>query len=447
MFRVAVKYRYLDLALWILLLASLVFYSYWNPPYILLIVASIIFNFTLVNQFDRYPAKAKTLLWIGMLVNLAPITYFKYYNFFIHNINDAFHTSFIKPELFLPLGISFFTFQQISYLLDYYRGITTKPRFLYYALVVCFFPHLIAGPILIYRDIIPQLKDLRTYGISWRNICIGLGLISLGLFKKVVIADSISPWVGEVFNNNEPLKFWDAWIGALSYTYQIYFDFSGYSDMAIGLGKLFNVSLPVNFNSPYKSTSIIDFWRRWHITLSRFLREYVYIALGGNRGTELRRYVNVFTTMLLGGLWHGAGWNFIVWGGAHGLIICINHLWRKVNQRLGIPIFKPLAWLMTFTSVIFCWVMFRAQSFTQGWEFIKVMTGLQTAELGVLPLKRLACIAFLTIACLTLPENWEWTNFNNKKETKVKLAICFVLIIISVLFISENPSEFLYFQF
>lgn len=359
-----------------LLVTSLFFYGYWNPPYLLLMVISIIFNHQIGNAIALSPIgsrRAKSLLWFGIIINLASISYYKYANFFLTTVNNLFQTNFAIDNIFLPLAISFYTFTQIAYLVDAYRGETkTKPYDLItYSLFVVFFPQLIAGPILRHDELIPQFEKLKNFIFSHKNFAYGLTLFSLGLSKKVLIADNISPWVGTIFENGTNLTFIEAWVGALSYTFQLYFDFSGYSDMAIGLGLIFNIKLPINFNSPYKATSISDFWRRWHITLSNFLRDYLYIPLGGSRRGELRRYTNLIVTMLLGGLWHGAGWTFVLWGGLHGAYLSINHWWRKLKT----PLPNLVAWATTFLAVIYSWVLFRATTLETGLAIIKTMSG------------------------------------------------------------------------
>ncbi|WP_246844088.1 MBOAT family protein [Hydrocoleum sp. CS-953] len=319
--------------------------------------------------------RANVLLWVGIAVNLAIISYYKYANFFLDTVNSVVSTNLNAGQIILPLAISFYTFTQIAYLVDAYRGETRETNYdlLTYSFFVVFFPQLIAGPILRHDELIPQFRQLRNFIFSQKNMALGLSLFSLGLCKKVLIADTISPWVALAFNNASELSFIEAWVGALSYTFQLYFDFSGYSDMAIGLGLMFNIRLPINFNSPYKATSISDFWRRWHITLSNFLRDYLYIPLGGSRRGEVRRYSNLLTTMLLGGLWHGAGWTYVIWGGLHGTYLCINHGWRKLN----IPMPKVLAWVITFVAVIVSWVLFRAQNIQDGLEILQTMAGLK----------------------------------------------------------------------
>ena len=320
--------------------------------------------------------RSKRLLVAAIALNLLCIGYFKYADFLLGSAACLFGLEWQALDIFLPLGISFFTFQEIACLVDTYRGKIGRVPLRKYALFVAFFPQLIAGPIVLADKLIPQFSAKRTFAFSWGNVYIGLILFAIGLFKKVVIADSLSPWVAEVFDGAESLAFMQAWGGALAYTFQLYFDFSGYSDMAIGLGRLFNIDIPVNFYSPYKATSIIDFWRRWHITLSGFLREYVYIPLGGNRKGLARRYVNLMLTMLLGGLWHGAGWTFVVCGGGgHGLYLVINHLWRKISPR-RLP--KPVGWALTFIAVAAAWVLFRSESLTRALFILKAMLSFGT---------------------------------------------------------------------
>ncbi len=372
------KLRLKTVALVWLTLTSLAFYAYWSITYLPLMLISVVGNYYFghaINRAESGNRQAKLLLWLGITFNLGILGYYKYANFFVDSLNQVFQTNWSIPELILPLGISFYSFTQIAYLVDAYRGElkNTNYDFLSYLLFVIFFPQLIAGPILRHNDLIPQLHKARNFLFSHKNVSIGLTFFILGLAKKVLIADSISPWVRAVFDNAGVVTFLEAWVGALSYTFQLYFDFSGYCDMAIGLGLLFNLPIPLNFDSPYKATSIIDFWRRWHITLSQFLRDYLYIPLGGNRRGQARRYFNLFVTMLLGGLWHGAGWTYIVWGGMHGLYLAINHGWRRLGHKLPMP----LGWAMTFFSVIASWVIFRATNLHDGVEILQAMVGMK----------------------------------------------------------------------
>ena len=285
----------------------------------------------------------------------------------LQNLNSLVGTSFELQSIVLPLGVSFFTFTQTAYLVDVYRGETKEYTKSDYLLFVTIFPHLIAGPILYHKDMIPQFSVADNYKINYKNITYGIVWFTIGLFKKVVIADKLALWANQVFNNTTNLTMLDAWGGSLAYSLQLYFDFSGYSEMAIGLGLLFNYSLPLNFNLPYRATSIIDFWRRWHMTLSAFLKNYLYIPLGGDRCNS--HMFNILITMFLGGLWHGAGWTFIFWGVLHGIFICINHLWRKTKIQLP----KIVNWLLTFNAVNIAWIFFRAKSFESAMDVVKAM--------------------------------------------------------------------------
>jgi alginate O-acetyltransferase complex protein AlgI len=353
----------------VLLGASLLFYGTWHPVYLTLLLASIMFNFGLGLLMED-AARRRAVGILGVTLNLAMLGYFKYTNFIL----DAFGALSGLPfaDIVLPLGISFFTFQQIAYLVDVMRGAKAERDIVSYVLFVSFFPHLIAGPLVHHTEMIPQFKRGRS-GRSAVLAARGLAIFAAGLFKKVVIADNLAQFVTPVFAHVDAgggITAWWAWLATLAYTLQIYFDFSGYSDMAIGLALLFGIRLPVNFRSPYKAASIIDFWRRWHITLSRFLRDYLYIPLGGNRLGEQRRYLNLLVTMLLGGLWHGAGWNFLVWGGLHGAYLAGNHLWRGWRaQVLRSPVWLAmpralaiLSWAATFLAVVIAWVFFRAKT-------------------------------------------------------------------------------------
>lgn len=375
--------------LW-LVAASLFYYSWWNPAYFWLITVSIAFNYGVgiilaklltLSKFSR-----KIILASGVTLNLSLLGYFKYANFFLENINSLFSQSILHPEtVILPLAISFFTFQQIAYLADAYEERVHEHSFLHYCLFVTFFPQLISGPIVHHKEMMPQFEKDSTYKLSSENIAVGLTIFFIGLFKKAVMADGIAVYTAPVFEaaeQNVSLTFLEAWGGALGYTFQIYFDFSGYSDMAIGLGRIFGINLPLNFYSPYKAKNIIEFWRRWHITLSRFLRDYLYIPLGGNRKGSVKRYLNLTIVMFLGGLWHGAGWTFVVWGAMHGFYLVINNGWRTLRQVMGFNSNGP-NWLgrrssqaVTFTAVVFAWVLFRAKSLDGAENVLKGMAGL-----------------------------------------------------------------------
>lgn len=355
-----------------LALMSLLFYAWWSPVYLVFIIFSMAFNFAVGRYLLRCLNRPRQLaatyaLIIGITVNLAFLAYFKYANFIIGNINSLFGADFLLSTIVLPLAISFFTFQQITYLVDARKGQAEEYRFSHYSLFVTFFPQLIAGPIVHHGEVLPQFTRNSLTPVA-HNIAVGLAIFSIGLVKKTILADNISVYSTPVFAaaaQGDQITFFAAWGGALAYTMQLYFDFSGYSDMAIGSARLFGIYLPLNFNSPYKATSIIEFWRRWHITLSRFLRDYLYIPLGGNKNGLFRRYFNLSVTMLLGGLWHGAGWTFVVWGGLHGLYLSINHGWRFLNTRLSARTHfqrttKAVSWLFTFLAIVVGWVFFRS---------------------------------------------------------------------------------------
>lgn len=383
------KQKHSRAMLW-LAAASLFFYGWWDVRYVGLLLGSIAFNY-LAARFiaHRIMGQSKILLVSAVTVNLMMLGYFKYANFFVDNLNYLAGVTLTLKKVILPLGISFFTFTQIAFLVDAYQGKVKEYNFIHYTLFVTYFPHLIAGPVLHHKEMMPQFAKRDVCYINWDNVAIGLAIFVLGLAKKLMLADSFGEFATPIFNavatGGHPMLF-EAWIGALSYTLQLYFDFSGYSDMAIGLSLMFNVHLPLNFNSPYRATNIIEFWRRWHMTLSRFLRDYLYIPLGGSRNGKFQRYFNLMVTMLLGGLWHGAGWTFIIWGGLHGFYLMVNHAWRSIKQHMSLG---DGGWLgnlasgfLTFVAVVVAWVFFRADSFSSALTMLEGMAGING---GVLP--------------------------------------------------------------
>ncbi len=347
----------------VLLVASLVFYSWQTPAYFFLISGSIATNFWLGGRIAE--TRSRKWLALGVAFNLLLLGWFKYIGLFSNTISDLTQADVTIDGVILPLAISFFTFQQIAFLADCLKTEKRSYAFLDYALFVAFFPQLIAGPIVHHADVTPQFKGPRFARFYADDVAAGVFLFAIGLTKKVLIADALAPLSDGVFDAaaaGHAIGFADAWIGVLAYSFQIYFDFSGYSDMSLGLALLFGVRLPMNFNSPYKAASIVDFWRRWHITLSTFLRDYLYFPLGGNRKGPILRYRNLFIVMLLGGLWHGAAWTFVVWGGLHGAYLCINHAW---DQAFGakIKLGAVASTVVTFGAVSFAWIFFRAESF------------------------------------------------------------------------------------
>ncbi len=361
--------------------ASLFFYSWHEPRYGLLLVGSVLLNFsvgTILNSYrPRQTTTRRIVLALGIAANIALLGYFKYADFIIMNVNLLFHTQIALRTLALPLGLSFFTFIQISYLVDSYRNPIKGYDLLTYGLFGSFFPYLLAGPIVHHAEIIPQLKKVAKQVVNYRNLSVGLYLLSIGLFKKVVVADRFADWASEGFAAAAPLNFLYAWVTSLCYTLQIYFDFSGYTDMALGCALMFNIRLPINFNSPYKALDIQDFWRRWHVTLGRFLREYIYIPLGGSRVGESRVYLNLMVTFLICGIWHGAGWTFVFWGVLHGAALVVCRAWKKMGGRL--PVF--VAWLLTFIFVNMAWVFFRAGSWNEALKVLSAMCGLNGVSL------------------------------------------------------------------
>ncbi|NES83678.1 MAG: MBOAT family protein [Moorea sp. SIO2B7] len=431
--------------LW-LVIASLFFYSWWNPLNLPLIVISIGFNYALgyfLSNHQELSLPRKSLLILGVLVNLALIGYFKYANFAIDNVNYLLKTDFDLGTIALPLAISFFTFQQIAYLVDAYQGATKEYSFLKYILFVSFFPQLIAGPIVHHKDVLPQFKKKSLYRFSSQCLAIGLTVFVAGLFKKVVFADRIAEFANLAFNaasQGIPLTFSEAWTGALAYSLQLYFDFSGYSDMAIGAAYMFGIKLPINFNSPYQSISIIDFWRRWHITLSNFLRDYLYIPLGGNRKGNFRRYLNLLITMLLGGLWHGAGWSFVFWGGLHGVYLIINHQWRAFRNWLGHDLRQDnwllygIGWFVTFIAVIVAWVVFRADSLNTAKAIISAMIGINGIALPSFLASKLGFLQSLGIT---------FNGFTQEVGIRQFYSVFGIMLLLAIAWFTPNTQQWM----
>ena len=366
-------------ALIFLLLASFVFYAYSSFFNFFVFVTSILTNFLIGILIVKHTKLRAVLVGVGVIWNLALIGYFKYTGLVVMTVNELTNASFAAPYILMPIGISFYTFQQITYLMDSRKAGTNEPSLIRYAIFVSFFPQLIAGPIVHPREILPQLPDGGRVRFKIDDFTIGLMFFLIGLMKKVILADGIAAYATPVFDaaqaGHAPSLF-ASWGATFAYTFQIYFDFSGYSDMAVGLAWMFSIRLPFNFNSPYKASNIIDFWRQWHITLSRFLRDYLYIPLGGSQDGTARRYVNIFMTMLIGGLWHGASWTFVFWGGLHGIYLIINHIWQHVfgDYTPGF-VAKWSGRIITFFAVAVAWVFFRAESFDAARLMVEGMAG------------------------------------------------------------------------
>ncbi|WP_245576550.1 MBOAT family O-acyltransferase [Flexithrix dorotheae] len=429
-----------------LLLASIFFYGWWNPAYVLLIVGSIVFNFFVGKAILKgtHTFTRKAFLALGVISNVSLLFYYKYADFFVSNVNTILGENYPLLHLALPLGISFFTFQQIAFLVDNYKYKIEKYNFINYGVFVSFFPQLIAGPIVHHAEMMPQFKEESTYNIKPENINKGLFIFILGLSKKLVIADTFGVIANNGYANISLLSSLEAWITSLAYSVQLYFDFSGYSDMAIGLGLLFNIHIPINFWSPYKSKNIQEFWRRWHITLGSFLRDYVYIPLGGNRKGEGRTYFNLFMTFVIGGIWHGAGWNFVVWGALHGLALVVHRFYNRLRFKLP----KLAGVVITFLFVNLAWVFFRASSWGDATEILSKMFSYEKGAVTFNLIGSLYDIPVWLIGCLLLfmPNTFQWSE--KFKPSVLYLFTMVTLVILNITYMnSVVKQEFLYFDF
>ncbi len=349
-----------------LLAMSLWFYGYFNPRYLLVIIASVLINYLLYLWIKAWPGR-KIPMITGVVINLGLLFYFKYMDFFIDNVNRIFKTDLAFFNIALPLGISFFTFQQISFIVDSYRGEVDSYDFLTYASYVTFFPQLIAGPIVTHDELIPQLQDESKKHFSWDNMAVGLFVFAMGLGKKVLLADVFASAVDYGFGNVPSLGIVNALLVIIGYSFQLYFDFSGYSDMAIGIGRMLNIDLPANFDSPYKSFTINEFWKRWHMTMTRFFTRYVYIPLGGSRKGALLTYFNLFIVFFLSGLWHGAAWTYVVWGVLNGIFCIFCRFFKGFFTRLP----KAVGVVITYGYFMFTLVFFRAATCGQALDFLR----------------------------------------------------------------------------
>lgn len=466
-----------------LALASFIFYSWWNPWYAPLFVASILVNYGLGHAIARYRPTRWPLV-LGILANLAVIGWYKYAGFFCEIAAGPEAVPDVLRDLVLPLAISFYTFQQVAYLVDVWRGDIREGSFLKYSFFVIFFPQLIAGPIVRFQEIEGQVDRLRGKRRVYQSaFIVGLFFFAIGLFKKVVLADHIALYANTIFNYveaNGVISSSDAWIGALSYSLQLYFDFSGYSDMAVGLGRMFGIVLPMNFFSPYKATSIADFWRRWHITLSRFFQDYLYIPLGGNRKGPIRHAINLVIVMGVVGLWHGAGMTFVAWGFFHGGLLLINHLWTRQVPKIETPAWWSFSWSMTsrcatLVAIICGWVLFRAESFSSASVMLSAMFGIKDGYSNALLVTEgyrafaIPLIVVLSLIALLAPNSTQYVgsirhldrsvrklrdarvlSFNrlfSRRASWANAAVLGCMLYLAVTAIRSLTTEFLYFNF
>lgn len=447
--------------------ASLLFYAQNNFSYLFIILFSILGNYILAGHIERAKKRSrKALLFAGVSANLALLVFFKYTNFVVEQFNAISDHTFLF-SVALPIGISFYTFQQIMYLVDTYKQQVVKHDFLSYALYISFFPQLIAGPIVHQKAFLEQFYNSHIQKNLFENLSIGLSFFFFGLFKKVVIADTIgSAFVDPVFKQSltGDISFWEAWVGSIAYAFQIYYDFSGYSDMAFGLAKCFGIELPINFNSPYKSKSLREFWRRWHITLSFFLRDYLFIPLGGSRVKAYRKHINLVVTMFLAGLWHGAGWGFMLWGFLHGIGLSINHM---IKDKLPCNIPKLLFWAVTFSFICLTWVPFRAETLSSTfalWSAMFDLSALFDVKSTLYDAKLVLLLPLLLAHCIFFPNLFEVFSqklrysglqansvipkFLNKKwKPSIVWALLAALAFYLSFLMLGNVNSFIYFQF
>lgn len=426
-----------------LLAASLFFYGYSNVKFLLLIIVSIVVNYSVgvLEIKSNSQSLRKFILIFGIAFNILLLGYFKYYNFTLSNVNRLLGMNYNLKNIILPVGISFFTFQQLSYIIDCYRKELNGCSFFDYGLLVSFFPKILSGPLVSNKDFFAQLQEEKNRNISFNNLSVGLYLLAMGLGKKVILADYLAVIANKGFNGSAALNFMQGWTTSLSYTLQLYFDFSGYCDMAFGIALMFNIVLPQNFDSPYKAKSIKEFWNRWHITLGSFLTKYVYIPLGGNRKGIVKTCRNLFITFFISGLWHGSGWNFILWGMMHGTAMIVHRL----TTGKGLKMNKYIAWLITFIFVNAAWVFFRATDVNAAFVVLKAMVIPDSSIFSILsyvnPIWLLLLILF---SCLKLKNsNLRAEGFKPNVYTAAFTVACIVIAMINL----NKNSNFVYFSF
>jgi alginate O-acetyltransferase complex protein AlgI len=442
-----------------LLIASYLFYAAWNPPFILLLWASTVVDWLVARQIYRQTIQRRRKAWliVSLAVNLGFLGFFKYGYFLLLNwqaLMKVFGVHYHAPEwnIMLPVGISFYTFHSLSYTLDiYWRRVEPIPKLFDFALFVAFFTQLVAGPILRTADLVPQF--MRPRKATWNQFCWGLALMTLGLFEKIVLADGVfAPAADAVYGSTTPVGALDAYLGTLAFSGQIFCDFAGYSTTAVGAALSLGFSIPNNFNQPYAAIGFSDFWRRWHISLSTWLRDYLYIPLGGNRKGEARTYVNLMTTMLLGGLWHGASWTFVAWGGLHGVYLAAERGLKRMAGRwsfLSRLQSKLFLAVLTYVLVNVTWVLFRAKTFPGAVAMFAAMMGLHGNAAAVLPTVKI----LETIICITLLLFIQWYMRDNTLEDVVTqtspqlIAAAIAGMAFAVIVTQGTGDAFIYFQF
>jgi len=434
----------------LLTIASYVFYGYWDYRFVAVMLTSTVIDFISGERIDRSASRGARRLWLAVSLagNLGLLGFFKYAGLFAESVNTVFrwaHVGGTVPvlDIVLPVGISFYTFQSMSYTIDIYRGhVRPTGSFWRFAAYVSMFPQLVAGPIVRYADLEPQLQDIPSR-IDWDLFWRGMTLFVLGMAKKILIADVIASRIDPPLSDYMALRFFGSWFCTLGYTAQLYFDFSGYSDMAVGLGSMLGFSFPQNFNSPYKAANVSDFWRRWHISLSSWLRDYLYVGLGGGRKGRMTTLRNLLVVMFLGGLWHGAAWTYVAWGLYHGVLLVVYHLFRAWG-RAKMPI--ALARALTFICVVFGWAIFRSNSFAMFGHLALALSGLRGLEAAVLPavggVTGCCLVAGALAGCMVLPNTWQF-NVSPRARNAVLLAGVFLVCVTRL--VRESP--FLYFQF
>lgn len=425
-----------------LVLASLFFYSWWNPIYLPLILASMIFNFFVGQKLNK--KSTKNMLIFGIVGNVGLLGYFKYTDFFIENFNWAFNKDVELLHLALPIAISYFTFQQIAFLVDSYRGETKEYNFLNYALFITFFPQLLMGPIIHHKDMIPQFQTKWKSLIKWENVALGLFIFAIGLAKKTLIGDPLTDYAQYAFNNAQKLSMIEAWYASTSYVLSYYFDLSGYADMAIGIGKMFNIDIPKNFNSPYKARNFADYWKRWHITLSKFLGDYIYKSLGGNKTIIWIMYLNIMITFFVSGFWHGAGWNFVVWGLLNGIFVVMAHMMKKANLQMN----YYLAWSLMFFGLILTRILFVANDFNDAWYVTLTLFDISNLRFTNLFYTDIYLQSFYIILALFLALGCKNSmEISQNFKPNFKYIFYTIILLTASLFTFSDAKEFLYFQF